>query len=73
MVTSTFEFNQFSLELVKDMGKYLFQCPERILVKNMFPVFGNKHQVNVHVEHTMSTDSDVWIFFHHTLTISQGQ
>jgi hypothetical protein len=29
--------------------------------------------VNVHVEYTMSTDSDVWIFFHHALTISQGQ
>ncbi len=63
MITFTIEFNQLSLELVKDMGKYLFQSPECILVKNFFPVFGNKHQVNVHVEHTMSAGSDVWIFF----------
>lgn len=73
MIAFTIEFNQFSFELVKDMDKYLFQCPERILVKNMFPIFGNKHQVNVHVEYTMSTDPNVWIFFHHALTIPQDQ
>lgn len=58
MITFTVELNQFSLELVKDMNENFLQGRQGLGIKYMFPVFGNKHQMNVHVEHTMSADSD---------------
>lgn len=74
MIAFSVELNQLGIELVEDMKKNFFQGRQSLGIKYMLSVFGNKHQMNVHFKHTMSTGSDVRIFFHSAfLTILQGQ
>ena len=64
MIAFSIELCQFSLELSKDMGKYLFQSLKCILVKNIFPVLWDKNQMNMHLKDAVPTCSDFKILFH---------
>ena len=64
MITFAIEFRQFSLKLIENMNEYLGE--------NFFPVFGNKYQMHMHIKCAVSANSDIRIFFHNTLTVSQA-
>jgi|GEM_PF-5435713 len=68
MVTFAVKLCHFSIGLGKHMNKYIFKGRQGFAVKYLFPVFGDKHQMNVHSENAMPAASDIRFFLHNSLT-----
>lgn len=55
MIRFSVNFNQICFKISADFSKYSFHRFKMDLLKDIFTVFGNKDQMNMKIENTVST------------------
>lgn len=64
VIASAVHFDKFNIEISAHTSKVAVELGYGILIEYFSPVFGDKHQVDVHQENTVSTKANISFIFH---------
>ena len=70
MVVFAVHFNQYRLKVDTDLCKRFLEYLKGLCIQYLFPVFGHKNQMDMHIEKAVPTSANIVVLFHRPSIIS---